>query len=170
MIESELQTREKDYLLFMKGFRASTLSISQCSDIFDPESSATKSLARAQSLSQASEASIGAQSKTVKFFDENTLERFQRHQDIGNGITFSDSGSKSSESDFANSLQNSVAAPGGGGANGNDKSDAVRSKSGRYHFMGPESGASGLHHHTSVPLISLGSYTPLICVYSNNIV
>ena len=167
MIESELQSREKDYQLFMKGFRASTLSISQSSDIFDPESSATKSLSRAQSLSQAAEAAVGVQSKMVKFMDENTLERFQRHQDIGNGITFSDSGSKSSESDFANSLPDSVkespvGAGVGGVGGGASKPNALKTKSGRYHYMGPESvAANGLHHHTSAPIIGLGRYNYL---------
>ena len=151
MIESELKSREKDYLQFMKGFRASTLSISQSSEIGDPESSLTKGLPRANSLSQASDM---AHPKMVKFVDENTLERFQRHQDIGNGINFSDSGSKSSESDFSNSLQDSVKemlAPAGA-----SKPDAVKAKNGRYHYMGPE---SIVNHHTSTPTLGLGTYS-----------
>lgn len=153
MIESELKLREKDYQQFLKGFRASTLSISQSSDIVDPESSLTKGLPRANSLSQASDT---AHPKMVKFVDENTLERFQRHQDIGNGINISDSGSKSSESDFTNSLQDSVKevpTP-----NGGNKPDAVKAKNGRYHYMGPESIVNVFHHQTSAPIVGLGMY------------
>ena len=155
MIESELMSREKDYLQFMKGFRASTLSISQSSDMGDPESSLTKGLSRATSLTQAPDT---VNPKMVKFVDENTLERFQRHQDIGNGINFSDSGSKSSESDFTNSLQDlvkEVQPPTGGGKPG---FDAVKAKNGRYHYMGPESIVNALHHQTSAPTIGLGTY------------
>lgn len=157
MIESELKSREKDYQLFMKGFRASALSISQSSDIVDPESSLVKGLPHANSLSQTSEAAATVHPKMVKFMDENTLERFQRHQDIGNGINFSDSGSKSSESEFTNSLQDTAKEtlmPASAGGNG--KPDMLKAKSGRYHYMGPESIANGLPHHTSAPAIGLG--------------
>ena len=174
MIETELKSREKDYQHFMKGFRDSTLSISQASDIVDPESSAT---AAASSLRLTTAESLAA--KMVKFSDENTLERFQRHQDIGNGINFSDSGSKSSESDFNASLPDSVkdAIPmlvvdgaasisngGGGGVvvggavgGAGGRPHFLRSSSGRYHYMGPESNLrNGLHHHTSAPTIGIG--------------
>ena len=178
MIETELKSREKDYQHFMKGFRDSTLSISQASDIVDPESSATAaaSSSRLTTAGQSATAESLA-AKMVKFSDENTLERFQRHQDIGNGINFSDSGSKSSESDFNTSLPDSVkdAIPmlvvdgaasisnGGGVAVGGEVGGAggrphfLRSSSGRYHYMGPESNLrNGLHHHTSAPTIGIG--------------
>lgn len=167
MIETELKSREKDYQHFMKGFRESTLSISQSSDVVDPESSTSnlKLATQATSLSPATESLTAMNSKMVKFSDENTLERFQRHQDIGNGINFSDSGSKSSESDFNTSLPDSVkdtpmlagagasVSSGGGGG----RPHFLRSSSGRYHYMGPESNIlNGLHHHTSAPTIGLG--------------
>jgi hypothetical protein len=98
MIETELKLREKDYQHFMKGFRESTFSISQASDVIDPESSTSnfRLAAQANSLSPATEslAATCMSSKMVKFSDENTLERFQRH---GNGINLSDFGSKLSE-------------------------------------------------------------------------
>ena len=174
MIEAELKSREKDYLHFMKGFRESTLSLSQASDIIDPESSTSnlKLIAQANPLTPATESLAAMNSKMVKFSDENTLERFQRHQDIGNGINFSDSGSKSSESDFNTSLTDSVkdtpptlaAAAGAGVSNGGGvgggggvRPHFLRSSSGRYHYMGPESNLrNGLHHHTSAPTVGLG--------------
>lgn len=179
MIETELKSREKDYQHFMKGFRDSTLSISQASDIVDPESSATvaASNVRLTTAGQSATAESLA-AKMVKFSDENTLERFQRHQDIGNGINFSDSGSKSSESDFNASLPDSVkdAIPMlvvdgatsisngggvgvavGGAVGGGGRPHFLRSSSGRYHYMGPESNLrNGLHHHTSAPTIGIG--------------
>ena len=164
MIETELKSREKDYQHFMKGFRESTLSISQSSDILDPESSTSNLKLATQANGTDSLSAMN--SKMVKFSDENTLERFQRHQDIGNGINFSDSGSKSSESDFNTSLPDSVkdtpmlagasaaVSNGGGGAG---RPHFLRSRSGRYHYMGPESNIrNGLHHHTSAPTIGLG--------------
>ena len=197
MIETELKSREKDYQHFMKGFRESTLSISQASDIVDPESStaaASNNLrlttqASSSSLTPATAESVAAMnSKMVKFSDENTLERFQRHQDIGNGINFSDSGSKSSESDFNTSLPESVkdAIPmlvvdgaasvsnGGGvavgGAGGGGRPHFLRSSSGRYHYMGPESNLrNGLHHHTSAPTIGLGRKLKIIFIHVTHI-
>ena len=178
MIETELKSREKDYQHFMKGFRESTLSISQASDIVDPESSTSNlksATAQVNSLTPATESLTAMNLKMVKFSDENTLERFQRHQDIGNGINFSDSGSKSSESDFNASLPDSVKdtpmlagatggagavaiSNGGGGAGvGGGRPHFLRSSSGRYHYMGPESNLrNGLHHHTSAPTVGLG--------------
>lgn len=128
----------------MKGFRASTLSISQTSDIFDPESSATRL------MTQVSQNSETNGSKSVKFFDENTLERFKRYQDIGNGIHFSDSGSKSPESEIANSLQDSTKEKDA------SKPHPSRANGDRYHSVGPESVANGLHHHASAPTIGMG--------------
>jgi hypothetical protein len=183
MIETELKSREKDYQHFMKGFRESTLSISQASDIVDPESSATaaSNLRLATQASSSSATAESLASKMVKFSDENTLERFQRHQDIGNGINFSDSGSKSLESDFNTSLPDSVkdalpmltvtgasivsngggvAVGGASGVGGGARPYFLRSNSGRYHYMGPESNLrNGLHHHTSTPTIGLGTTT-----------
>ena len=166
MIESELKSRERDYHHFMKGFRESTLSISQSSDILDPESSLSR-LPRTNSLPPAASSLTAVNPKMVKFSDENTLERFQRHQDIGNGINFSNSGSKSSESDFNASLPGSVkdgvpmlvsAGATGGVSNGDgSRPHFLRSDSGRYHYMGPESFINGLHHHqVSAPAIGLG--------------
>ena len=159
MIETELKSREKDYQHFMKGFRESTLSISQSSDVLDPESNASNLKLATQANDTESLAAMN--SKMVKFSDENTLERFQRHQDIGNGINFSDSGSKSSESDFNTSLPDSVkgtpilACAGAAVSNGGGgRPHFLRSDSGRYHYMGPESNIrNGLHHHTSAPAI-----------------
>ena len=152
----------------MKGFRESTLSISQCSDIVDPESSVSSKMAtQPNSLSPAAESLSALNLKSVKFSDENTLQRFQRHQDIGNGINFSDSGSKSSESDLNTSLPDSVkdmpmlAGPGAIGVTNGGSSGRPylwRTNSGRYHHMGPESNLNGLHHHTSTPIIGLGNH------------
>ena len=61
-------SRKRDYKWFMGGIRASMLSISQSSD-FDSESSLTRS-------------AIMAAGKSVKFDDENTLERRQRQTEI----------------------------------------------------------------------------------------
>ena len=135
----------------MKGFRASTLSISQSSDIVDPDTG--------RPVVQTNELSGLLPPKSVKFFDENTLERLQRHQDIGNGIVLSESGSKSPESDMTTSLPDSVKEAGSAAAAGgatNNLPLLVRSDSGRYHYMGPES--NGLPHHSSVPTINIGNY------------
>lgn len=139
MIESEIRSRERDYNRFVSGssIPASLQSDSHSSDQ-EPELSST-----VMSLLGIStpEGVYQVPSKTVKFHDENTLEREFRHQEISQRIT--DQGTGDSDTDTP------LVSP----------DDSLT----RYHAEGPEAGyrnGNALNTRTGMGLDLSGGMEP----------